>query len=513
MSPPSSHVPPTSASGSEGHLVDDEDERAGPWSVAKVRAVEGPAIVEAIRAGDPSGLAAAYDQYGDRLYGYCASLLRDPDLAADALHDTLLVAGQRIDQLRDPERLRAWLYAIARNECLRQLRLRRRSVSLEAAAEVSDESVDLDAGPRRRELRALVQAAAAGLSPRDREVLELALRHDLDPAELSATLGVSQSHARALLSRARDQLERAVGAVLVARGGRDDCPELAALLAGWDGQMTALLRKRMNRHLESCAVCAESRRRLASAPALLSALPLLVPPPDLRARVLNDAFDPKLVAYRAGLGRRAGRMDSDGFPLQRRPLWPPRPLVAAAMIALALGAGILVYLPAPGQVRSLAGVPPAVSASPTESGGALGSGPSGGPTPTTAGTGTASHRVAPASGARQASPSAQPRLVVPAEVDLQGSSTSQVQISARGGDLDWTATVSDPSVTVRPAKGHATTAANTSAAVSIPAVRGAGRATITFTYAGGSASTVVTWGRGFPIIVLPSPTPTLPPPR
>lgn len=251
---------------------------------------------------------------------------------------------------------------------------------MEAAAEISDESVDLDAGPRQEELRALVEDAAAGLSPRDREVLDLALRHQLDQAELSATLGVSQSHARALLSRARDQLERAIGAVLVARHGRKDCPELAALLAGWDGQMTALLRKRTNRHMESCAMCAKSRRRLASAPALLSTLPLLLPPPDLRARVLNDAFDPKLVPYRAELGRRAGRMDSGGFPRWRRLPSPTRLLVAAAIIAVALSAGILAFPQAAIQPRSLAGVPQTASPSPSESGGAVRSESSAAPT-------------------------------------------------------------------------------------------------------------------------------------
>jgi RNA polymerase sigma factor (sigma-70 family) len=204
--------------------------------------VEGRGIVEAIRSGDPTGLAAAYDQYGERLYGYCWSLLKDDDSAADALHDTLLLASERIDQLRDPERLRAWLYAIARNECMRQLRRRRRSVSLEEASEVSAESVDLDAAPREQELRALVRDAASGLSPRDREVLELAIRHDLDPADMAATLQVSQSHARALLSRVREQLDRALGAVLVARDRSNDCPELAVILAGWEGQMTVLLR-------------------------------------------------------------------------------------------------------------------------------------------------------------------------------------------------------------------------------------------------------------------------------
>jgi RNA polymerase sigma factor (sigma-70 family) len=477
--------------------------------------VEQRAIVDAIRAGDPSGLAAAYDQYGDRLYGYCASLLKDPDLAADAVHDTLLVAAERIHQLRDPERFRAWLYAIGRNECLRQLRTRRRSVSLEAAAEVSDESIDLDAGPRQRELRDLVRHAVAGLSPRDREVLELGLRHDLDTADVAATLGVSASHARALLSRAREQLERAVGVVLVARDGRNDCPELAAILAGWDGQMTALLRKRVNRHLESCTVCGESRRRVASAPALLGTLPLLLPPPDLRARVLNNAFDPHLVAYRADLGHRAGRMDSNGFPVQHRVLpGSPRAMAAGAAVAVVALSVLLAVFGVPEQQRNLIGLPPFAAATPPDSAGQVGSGSYAGSS------GQPPRQVTPASGPRTiASPSPRPSaLIVPTEVDLHTASSTQIQISSRSGDISWTAVTDNPSVTVKPAAGRTTPGVDlgSSATISIPFIRSAGKATITFSYPGGSVSTLVTWDQvlllppGI-ILQLPTPTPTPPP--
>jgi hypothetical protein len=41
-------------------------------------------VVVSIVAGDPEGLAAAYDRYSGPLFGYCQSLLREPDDAADA---------------------------------------------------------------------------------------------------------------------------------------------------------------------------------------------------------------------------------------------------------------------------------------------------------------------------------------------------------------------------------------------------------------------------------------------
>ncbi|WP_223884710.1 RNA polymerase sigma factor [Micromonospora craniellae] len=92
------------------------------------------------------------------------------------------------------------------------------------------------------------------LSPGDREVVHLAVRHDLSSADIGAALGLPANHAHARLSRARSQLERALGALLVARSGARDCPALADLVAGWQGRLTPTLRKRV----------APARRRLSA---------------------------------------------------------------------------------------------------------------------------------------------------------------------------------------------------------------------------------------------------------
>ena len=71
-------------------------------------------------AGDRSGgLTEAYDRYADPLYRYCLAWLGEPAEAADAVRDTFVIAAARLADLREPSRLRAWLYAVARNECQR----------------------------------------------------------------------------------------------------------------------------------------------------------------------------------------------------------------------------------------------------------------------------------------------------------------------------------------------------------------------------------------------------------
>jgi hypothetical protein len=90
-----------------------------------------------------------------------------------------------------------------------------------------------------------------------------------------------------LLSRLRDQVERSLGAFLVARLGRDDCPELTSILTDWDGRFSPLIRKRVARHVDTCEVCGPARRRLASPVALLAAVPPVPAPALLRRRVME----------------------------------------------------------------------------------------------------------------------------------------------------------------------------------------------------------------------------------
>ena len=244
-------------------------------------------LVTGALAGDRDAFAAIYDRYADRLHDFCWSVLRDRDEAADAVQDTFVLAAQRLAQLNDPERLRPWLYAVARSVALRRVRVRRRIV----LDEVGD-MADTDPGPHRaaeqEALRELVWTAAGGLSERDRALLDLHLRQGLEGAELGEAMGVSASHAYVLLTRLRAQVERSLGALLIARLGREDCTELDALLSGWDGRFSPILRKRVARHVDQCEVCAERRRIVVSPWALLGAVPLLPAPLWLKDRVLNQ---------------------------------------------------------------------------------------------------------------------------------------------------------------------------------------------------------------------------------
>ncbi|MGD0240279.1 MAG: sigma-70 family RNA polymerase sigma factor [Streptosporangiaceae bacterium] len=135
--------------------------------------MEDPEVVAAIVAGDPAGLAEAYDRYAAPLYAYCRALLHEPADAADAVQDTFLVATAKLRDPRDPARLRSWLYTVARNECFRRLRAGKALSALDEAADLPATSADIGAATEQAELSQLIRAAMAGLNPGERDIIEL----------------------------------------------------------------------------------------------------------------------------------------------------------------------------------------------------------------------------------------------------------------------------------------------------------------------------------------------------
>jgi RNA polymerase sigma factor (sigma-70 family) len=254
-------------------------------------------VVAAIAAGNPAGIAVAYDRYAAGLYGYCDWMLDQPAEAGEAVLETFVTAAT-LGDLPEAPKLRPWLYAVARNECVR-----RRRAAPAAAGDQTDAAHEApilaDHGehptgepeevtdPEQAELHELIRAVLTELKPDEREVIELSLRHDLYDSDLATALGVSWSEAHALTSRARSELEKNLGPLLVARARRQECPALGTVLADWDGQWTDQTRELAATHIQACAVCA-GYRRSALRPAVLAALgPLPVLPAGLRDEVMK----------------------------------------------------------------------------------------------------------------------------------------------------------------------------------------------------------------------------------
>ena len=133
------------------------------------------ALVAAARNGDPAAWRALLERYDGLILAICrAHGLRAAD-AADVRQTTWLRAVERLGRLRDPHRIKAWLVTVARNECLRLLRLAARVEPFDEADEPAHPDVSAlpEARVLARERDDAVRAALAVLPERDRTLIAL----------------------------------------------------------------------------------------------------------------------------------------------------------------------------------------------------------------------------------------------------------------------------------------------------------------------------------------------------
>jgi RNA polymerase sigma factor (sigma-70 family) len=152
---------------------------------------------------------ALYRECARDLYAYVRTLLGDDASAEDVTALTFERAYRRrssFDERRGSRR--GWLFGIARNAALDELRRRRRAAPL--IGELSDELAT--APEEEAELaarRSTVRAALAALPARDRELVALKFHGGLSNAELAAVLGTSESNAGTRVHRAVTKLRKA----------------------------------------------------------------------------------------------------------------------------------------------------------------------------------------------------------------------------------------------------------------------------------------------------------------
>lgn len=152
---------------------------------------------------------ALYRSSRDDVYAYVATLLRDPAAAEDVAALAFERAYRRrrsFDRRRGDER--AWLFGIARNAALDELRRRKRHARL--AADPADiDATPVEDGAEAALARTTVRAALDGLAARERELVALKFHAGLSNAEIAKVIGVSESNAGTLLHRTMTKLRKA----------------------------------------------------------------------------------------------------------------------------------------------------------------------------------------------------------------------------------------------------------------------------------------------------------------
>ena len=212
-------------------------------------------LVALFRAGNDEAFRVIHDRYRQRLFAYMRSMLAGsrPD-AEDALQDVFLRAYGAVRADDRPIALRAWLYRVAHNRCIDQLRR-----PAPASADVYDVSRSplpdpLEEAERREDLRRLV-ADVRRLPEQQRSALLMRELEGLSYSELAEAHDVSVPAVKSLLVRAR------LGLVQAAEARDTMCTEIRADLALAHGRGVRA-NGRARRHLRDCDGCREYRQGL-----------------------------------------------------------------------------------------------------------------------------------------------------------------------------------------------------------------------------------------------------------
>jgi len=300
-------------------------------------------LANRLEAGDTDALGQLYERHVGGIHDYLARFTRDPAAAEDLTHSTFLRAWEARSSLRDPSKVRAWLYATAHHLALNHVTRgpAAASVDEEAAGRIADPARGPEAEAIAREAAELVWSAASSLEARQYAVLDLSVRQGLSTREIADVLGVPVAHAAVLVNRGREALGNAVRYLLVARR-RDHCERLAELVPAGVRVLTAQERSAVDHHMRRCENCRELGLRLTAPAQLLGALlPLPVP------LALAEHGRQRLVAS-VHAQPAAGAAGGSGSWPPRRPIWDGRGRwatgLAIGLALLVLGGGAATFL-------------------------------------------------------------------------------------------------------------------------------------------------------------------------
>jgi RNA polymerase sigma-70 factor (ECF subfamily) len=179
-------------------------------SVGVIETVTGTAAEATESAWDR--FEALYRSSRDDVYAYVLTLLRDRNAAEDVTALAFERAYRRrrtFDRRRGEER--AWLFGIARNAALDELRKRKRLAALVTDPEDS-QAAGCDDAAEIALRRTAVRTALGALSARERELIALKFHAGLTNGELAQVLGVTESNAGTMLHRTMDKLRKACNA-------------------------------------------------------------------------------------------------------------------------------------------------------------------------------------------------------------------------------------------------------------------------------------------------------------
>lgn len=164
-------------------------------------------LVRRARTGDIGAYESIYRRESGRVFAVCLRLAKDRDLAEDLTQDTFVLAWQKLRDFRGESALGTWLYRIATNLTITDLRKRSRQAFVLAELEQHDDVVPM----AERTDGIDMDAAIAELPDGARVVFVMYAILGYTHAEIAVELGVAEGTSKAHLFKARRFLKQRLG--------------------------------------------------------------------------------------------------------------------------------------------------------------------------------------------------------------------------------------------------------------------------------------------------------------
>lgn len=174
--------------------------------------VSDEALREKLLRGDLDAFDLLYARHARALFGFIRRHLADAHEAEDVLHETFLAMLRERDAGRAAVSLRAWLYQVARNQCLNRLRTRRRGARALLASPPPDTSAEPpDAGLEARQTAERLRLAVSRLPAELAEVYALragGMSYEELAQVLAIPVGTVKSRIHAMVHQLRQEMTR-----------------------------------------------------------------------------------------------------------------------------------------------------------------------------------------------------------------------------------------------------------------------------------------------------------------
>jgi RNA polymerase sigma-70 factor (ECF subfamily) len=170
------------------------------------------------RANDEreAAFARLFDEFSAPIYNYVLRMVSDADRAADITQDTFIKAYRKLDTVTDAAATRSWLYRIATNTAIDDMRRRRMVSPMRDDEPVFANRPDPRPGPEAEVMAGTlderVQRALMALRPNHRQCLLLSDLEDMSAMQIGEVMNLSYAAVRTLLCRARGEMRRALAA-------------------------------------------------------------------------------------------------------------------------------------------------------------------------------------------------------------------------------------------------------------------------------------------------------------